>query len=207
MMPPVPCPKCGKTETKPHPRGSWWRDARCAQCNAIVTKCFGEWIADSELLPVIIADKSLLWGHPAGRHHEFWYQIYFRENAEHEGFRVIEPVRPIGPDFIVDKDGQRRYLEIETSWRVFIEHKHDLDNRFDDCILAVMCPHEPISQMRKLLPDDIHYMDQDRFHEWYQTYHKIFETEVKSLFTRKPPWMMIRPTGRRGPDYGQSFRR
>jgi hypothetical protein len=190
-VPLLTCAKCGRGENYPgHDfRGTWWKPVwwtRCVACEEILEYDVSggrfDQKAVQEALPEEARRRSAYEAEPWSGLSEFWIQIYLREHAAGLGIRVIEGLRPSGPDFRVEYRGRQTDVEVEHRWDDYLRHKHHLDWKYRSVgVVAVVSTDEPMPILRPLLPASILYLPKDDFVRWQQQDESKFAREVREL--------------------------
>lgn len=116
---------------------------------------------------------------------EFWIQEYVKNNYRKLGFSSMKGPFDIGPDFRGIYKTKMTHVEVERSYRNYIEHGHPNDPRFSRVgVLIVLGSQKPEEKLRKKLPKEIIYIDVKHFINWWRPRVRLFakEKRVAGLF-------------------------
>lgn len=100
---------------------------------------------------------------------EYWIQLYFQEFFQEFGFDNIEGPFDIGPDFTTTRQKKKIGIEIERDWQSYLNHNHHLSDSFANVkYLIVLSPSKPTDAKIKLLPENILFVEIEKFVPWFR---------------------------------------
>ncbi|MED4400321.1 hypothetical protein [Metabacillus fastidiosus] len=126
---------------------------------------------------------------------EAYIQQYVNDNPEKFGLENLQGPFPQGPDFKAVWNGEEVEIEVERAYTDYKSHQHHHNWSFRKVsILICLDSKQPTKRSREGLPQNIWYIDQQHFLEWYAEYieKQIHSETLLSLHHLTENWFTSR---------------